>query len=295
VTVLAAALCSFGGGGCAATRDDGAEPPSADPAAPPEAPPAPPPGASSRCSEDPTTGAVACVHESTTIGGRQVRYQTPLGAAPAGGWPVVVVFQGSFFGPDRMWAASPEDVADVLGAVTQVRLIGALLDAGFAVITPAADANATAWDTNLPPWMFAWETSPDHAFLLELFAAIEAGHFGPCSATRWFATGASSGGYMTSRMAVSYPGRFVALAIAAGSYATCGGPACLVPALPGDHPPTLFLHGGADPLVPLVTMLPYRDRLLDGGIAARDVVDPMFRHGWIPAAPDEVVEWFQSW
>ena len=45
----------------------------------------------------------------------------------------------------------------------------------------------------------------------------EARAVGPLDPSRLLAIGVSSGGYMTSRMAVSYPGKFRALAIAAGA------------------------------------------------------------------------------
>jgi hypothetical protein len=31
------------------------------------------------------------------------------------------------------------------------------------------------------------------------------------------------------------------------------------------------------------------------GVATRAVVDPMFTHGVIPAAPDEILAWFQRY
>jgi len=116
------------------------------------------------------------------------------------------------------------------------------------------------------------------------------GMFGYLDYKRKFATGISSGGYMTSRMAVSYAGSFIfsflffkkkknshfnslllnillgeflSLAVAAGSYATCAGPLCVVPNLPLNHPPTLFLHGGLDPIVPQFTMETYADKLTE--------------------------------
>ena len=59
--------------------------------------------------------------------------------------------------------------------------------------------------------------SNDHAFRTpKIFDAIAAGTFGPLNSNRLFATGIER---ITSRMAVSYPGKFKALAIAAGSYA----------------------------------------------------------------------------
>src|SRR5262249_40158549 len=99
-------------------------------------------------------------------------------------------------------------------------------------------------------------------------------------------------GYMTSRLAIAYTSRFRALAIAAGGYATCAGPLCSVPDLPANHPPTLFLHGGMDPLIPLSTMYLYRDKLIAMGIPTLAVIDPQFTHGWIPASAGEIVRWF---
>ena len=247
----------------------------------------------SRCTLD-AVGNLSCAHEALTIDLRQVQYQTPVGSPPADGWPVVIMFHASFFSGENTWSASLLDPWNLCGRYTQTTLVQRLLDAGFAVLTPNA-VGSTAWDTNLPPFSSLWATAPDNQYMLDIFAAIDRGDFGPLSRTRWYATGLSSGGYMTSRMAVSYRSRFRALAVASGSYADCAGPLCNVPALPADHPPTLFLHGGADGLVPVTTMLPYRDKLATMSIPTRAVVDPLFWHGWINAAPDEILRWFTSY
>ena len=101
---------------------------------------------------------------------------------------------------------------------------------------------------------------------VDLFDELDAGTFGPVDPRRMYATGISSGGYMSSRMADAYPGRFRALAIQSASYAWCSGPACTIPTLPEDHPPTLFLHGALDLTVPLYTMDLYHDELVDEGV-----------------------------
>jgi hypothetical protein len=265
----------------------------------------------SRCAVGPTEHDIDCSHENSNIGGRSVDWQVPLGNAPSGGWPVVLIYQGSLLSPDGasilapngMWKVTSHD-ADLDGIfqnyvitelTTQTTVIKRLLDNGFAVITPTADNVGFAWDTNLPPWLYYWLGAPDNQFLNQLYSAIDAGQLGPLSLTKWYATGVSSGGYMTSRMAVSYPGRFRALAIAAGSYATCGGGLpCTVPALPADHPPTLFLHGGQDPLVPVSQMQSYYDALTKGGFVTNAIIDPDQKHGWIPACPDQILAWFQA-
>ena len=189
------------------------------------------------------------------------------------------------------WTASP---LEPFGAYYQTQVVQRLLDSGFAVLTPATHLSGlTFWDTNNPLVPNYWNSN-DHALMLEMFDALDAGVFGDASTDRMYATGISSGGYMTSRMALAYPGRFRALAIAAGSYATCAGPLCDVGAIPADHPPTLFLHGALDPIVPLFTMDAYRNKLNQNGIETRRVVDLFATHEWIPPSAPEVVGWFMA-
>src|SRR5262249_47544568 len=59
-------------------------------------------GLASRCTA--SDMEVSCSHEELAVpaeGGilRDVVFQIPLGTPPAKGWPVVLLFQGSFFGP----------------------------------------------------------------------------------------------------------------------------------------------------------------------------------------------------
>jgi dienelactone hydrolase len=221
-----------------------------------------------------------------------VHWQVPLGEPPAAGWPAVLMFQGSFFSAEITWIAT-DDLP--FGAYYQTWVVKRLLDAGYAVITPEAKLDGgTFWDTNVPPYSINWESSEDHELMLLIFAGIEAGTFGPLDSERLFATGISSGGYMTSRMAVSYPGKFRALAIAAGSYATCSGPLCNVPDFDASHPPTLFLHGEVDLTVPLATAEEYYEKLLAAGVDAKLVTQPGEGHAWIPQSPDEVLAWFDG-
>ena len=243
---------------------------------------------------------VSCAHETTTLltglSGlvpRDVHWQTPAGAPPEGGWPAVILFQGSFLPAGFFWSVF--DGAP-FGMWHQVLLVKSLLEAGFAVITPEAHAGGGMyWDTNIPPHSFIWETAPDHYFMLDILVELDAGTFGPVDTGRLYAGGISSGGYMTSRMAVSYPGKFKALAIQSASYATCAGPTCLVPALPADHPPTLFLHGELDTVVPILTMLPYATKLVGQGTETTKEIDAGAGHEWLESAPDVVVDWFLAY
>jgi dienelactone hydrolase len=254
--------------------------------------------AGSRCTV--TAEHVECPHETvivrlgvTAVTDREIHYQVPLGAPPPGGFPVVLAFQGSLFSAELFWIG---ERSGPFGMYEQALVVARLLDAGFAVLTPEAHLEGgTFWDTNVPPFSALWETSNDHRLMLEIFERIADGDFGPVDGTSLFATGISSGGYMTSRMAVSYPGRFRALAIHSASYATCSGPLCSVPdALPADHPPTLFLHGEADATVPIATMRAYADALSTQGTPVATVVDPSAGHEWIADAPIEIPTWFAS-
>lgn len=247
----------------------------------------------SRCQESPEI--ITCPKETvglqlSPLVTRQVHFQVPLGAPPPSGWPVAFMFQGSLFTGRLNWLGH---VDGPFGMYFQVLTLKRLLDAGYAVITPEAHLEgATFWDTNLPLYAWNWEASPDHEFMLAIFAELEQGAFGPIDPTRMYATGISSGGYMTSRMAVSYPGRFTALAIQSASYATCSGPLCAIPPLDPGHEPTLFLHGEQDAVVPIDTMFDYAAALAAVGVEREIVVDPVAGHAWIPGAPDAVLQWF---
>lgn len=235
-----------------------------------------------------TNPIVSVAYGSTS---RRVWWATPTGAMPSGGWPAVVLYQGTNGGPSLTWDTSVGKQT-AFGAYYQVALVAALLDAGFTVIQPEA-LNGTYWYTNVPATNYA--TSPDGQFIPKLLTAIGDGTFGPVDQTRLYATGISSGGYMTSRMAVSYGGAFRALAIASGSYATCLGSSCTVPSvLPADHPPTLFLHGEMDTTVPIATAHDYDTKLQANGKVTKFVADPNASHEWLSVAPTEVTAWFTA-
>jgi poly(3-hydroxybutyrate) depolymerase len=243
----------------------------------------------SRCASD--AMSITCPHETVTIGGRTVTYEVPAGAAPAAGWPVVVYYQGSFVPGSQAFAAK---MGDAFGAYQLTRTVRALLDRGYAVVAPNALGNGSEfWQTNVPPYAASWPGSDDDLFMNALLPALGDGTLGPLDPARHYAMGISSGGYMTSRMAVSYPGAFRALAIASASYATCG-TFCTVPALPADHPPTLFLHGAADSVVPIATMTAYRDQLISDGRVATSIVNPTAGHEWLSEAVAAIPDWFDA-
>lgn len=238
-----------------------------------------------------------CAHLTTRLetrmGEREVHWQVPTGEVPEGGWPVVLFFQGAFLPAEKMWDASERAM---FGMYDQVRVLEALLLHGYAVITPTAPVKGlTTWSTNVPPFASAWEGSPDDELVDLILEGIEEGDFGRLDPDRLYATGLSSGGYMSSRMAISYPGRFRSLVIVAGSYATCLGPICNVPdLLPDDHPPTRFLHGALDVFIPTFTMVGYRDQLQAQGIDSDSIIHPWKGHSWTEDSPEQVLEWFET-
>lgn len=239
-------------------------------------------------------GRVACAHRTTPFSDgifeRELHWALPAGEAPEEGWPVAIGFQGSLFSAELAWDATE---GDLFGATHQARLTKILLEAGFAVLTPEAWGDGlTCWNTNLPPWAGDWEAAPDHQLMLAIFAAIEAGELGPLDPDRLHAFGISSGGYMTSRM--SDYGRFDSLVVVAGSWETCLGLLCVLPEeLPDDHPPTLFLHGEADLVVPVGSMWPYHDALAAQGTEV-DAQVGAGGHAWSAEMPEAVLAWFDD-
>ena len=178
------------------------------------------------------------------------------------------------------------------GGFNEVRVIRELLDNGYAVVAPRATLNV-GWMTNLPHP--SYKLTSDYGVLSKTLEMIHSGAFGPLDADKIFATGISSGGYNTSRLAITFPGVFRALVIQSASYATCLGPACVMPvSLPSDHPPTRFLHGAMDLAVPLYTAKAFHKTLKDNGIETDIIIDPLAGHGWLESSPELVLEWFEK-
>jgi poly(3-hydroxybutyrate) depolymerase len=222
--------------------------------------------------------------------GRDVYWQEPPAEAPPGGRPLVIVFQGSWFGPTATWGTVKRDLA--FGGFHQARLQVLLLERGFTVLAPSAVAGV-AWQTNLVG--VSWEGGTDKPMMDALLADVREGKYGPVDGSRLYATGISSGGYMTSRMAPAYPGTFRALAIQSGSWCTCAGVACVLPdQLPADHPPTRFLHGRRDAVVPIGTAEPYLQKLSAQGLEADMIIDEEAGHAWFADSPARITEWFEG-
>ncbi|MCA9704299.1 MAG: hypothetical protein KDK70_00420 [Myxococcales bacterium] len=231
---------------------------------------------------------------------RDVLWQVPAGSPPPGGWPVVLAFHGTNDPPGKMFYWSYYSAIDqAFGGYYQLKTVQGLLEAGFAVIAPRGRTmvGGIYWDTNIAPYASSWESGPDAAFVDRILAEAEAGTFGSLDTTRWYATGLSSGAYMSSRMAIAYPDKVRAVALQSGSYATClSSLPCLVSAadLPADHPPTLLMAGYWDGIVPLYTIESYEEALDDNGTEATLEVVGYASHQWTSYSPGWVLEWFQT-
>ena len=254
--------------------------------------------AESRCSENTNSqpATISCSYKTLAIdsgsaGKRKVIYQIPAGKAPAGGWPVALLYHGSLVTVYNLSYHSDMP----FGGYYQGKLVRALLDNGYAVIAPNALTAKDAWQTNAPEYASNYQQSNDYLFFNNLFSAIASGKFGPLNKQRQYAGGISSGGYNVSRMAISFPGKFKALAIQSASYASCVGANCTVPALPADHPPTLFVHGQADWVVPWTSMQPYHDRLLYQGLKTAMYTEPGGGHSWFSSSPGQILNWFNQY
>jgi predicted esterase len=206
---------------------------------------------------------------------------------------VAFFFQGSFVAATGTFVAKKDDR---FGLFNMTLTVKELLDHGYAVLAPNAVVEGrTAWQTNVPPWSTLWSTSSDDAFMKAIFEAIGEGKFGALDASRLYAMGISSGGFMTSRMAVSYAGKFRALAVHSGGYATCGATCTLPASMPSDHPPTLFLHGAEDTIAAPSTMEMYRDALVAEGRTVQTLIDPKAGHEWLTAGPAAIRAWFDAY
>lgn len=212
---------------------------------------------------------------------RHVRWQVPEGTAPAGGWDVAFYYNGTVSTTSTLVNPFSAKTTDSYGFIWLPQIFHELLDdpsnTGHKYAVIAAEApdhlGTEYWDTNS---VNPYSASSDYCFLPALFNAVSGGTYGPgtqYNMNRRFAFGISSGGYNSSRMAVTFNGggSFKALGIVSASYATCSGSACSVPTLPANHPPTKFWHGTADTTVPITTMEMYYNQLVSQGIPTEKV------------------------
>ncbi|MDP9139281.1 MAG: plasmid partitioning protein [Pseudomonadota bacterium] len=252
-----------------------------------------PPAAADRCTQG--ANGWSCTHQKRynyywcnfAYVPRAVRWQVPEGTPPAGGWPVAFYYAGTQ--PSDLKHAFKRDYGDSFGTEYEPQIMHELLDdpyqtgKKYAVMVadpPASGGWVQAWHTNL---VVPYSASCDADFFPDFFGEIKGGSYGAASQynmNKRYAFGISSGGFNSSRMAVTFnsgsgnANTWKALGILAASYATCSYSCGSIPALPANHPPTKFWHGQNDPLVPLTTMYSYYTLLSSGGFTTQKLEHP---------------------
>lgn len=273
------------------------------------------PATADRCSVD-AQGNWSCSHNKRynwywcgwSYVPRAVRWQVPEGTPPAGGWPVVFYYAGTQ--PTDTEHAFERETGEPFGLEYEPQIIHELLDdpyatgkkyAVFVADPPASGGWLQYWHTNV---VYPYSASCDSRFFPDFFAEIKSGNYGPAlqyDMNRRFAYGISSGGYNSSRMAVTFnsgsgnANTWKALGISSASYAACSY-YCSVPGLPTNHPPTKFWHGQNDPLAPISTMYEYFNKLMQGGFAT-EKVEHASGHAWTADALGNtgIKEWFDQY
>ena len=218
---------------------------------------------------------------------RAVRWQVPEGTPPAGGWPVAFYYAGTQ--PADYNHAFDRDYGEAFGLEYEPQIIRELLDdpyltgKKYAVIVadpPATSGSWQYWHTNV---VNPYSYSCDSVFFPDFFGEIKSGSYGAASQynmNKRYAYGISSGGFNSSRMAVTFnsgsgnANTWKALGIVAASYATCSYSCGSIPALPANHPPTKFWHGQNDGIVPISTMYAYFNKLIQGGFTTTKLEHP---------------------
>lgn len=218
---------------------------------------------------------------------RTVRWQVPEGTAPAGGWPVAFYYAGTQ--PTDYLHAFDRDYNEAYGLGYEPQIIHELLDdpyntgKKYAVMVadpPASGGWLQYWHTNV---INPYSASCDAQFFPDFFGEIKSGSYGAASQynmNKRYAYGLSSGGFNSSRMAVTFnsgtgnANTWKALGIVAASYATCGYSCGTLPTLPANHPPTKFWHGQNDTIVPIDTMYTYFNKLGAGGFTRQKLEHP---------------------
>jgi len=213
---------------------------------------------------------------------RAVRWQVPEGTPPAGGWPVAFYYAGTQ--PSDFNHAFDRDYGEAFGLEYEPQIIRELLDdpyltgKKYAVIVadpPATSGSWQYWHTNV---VYPYSASCDYQFFPDFFGEIKSGSYGTASQynmNKRYAYGISSGGFNSSRMAVTFnsgtgnANTWKALGIVAASYATCSYSCGSIPTLPANHPPTKFWHGQNDAIVPITTMYAYFNKLIQGGFTTQ--------------------------
>jgi poly(3-hydroxyoctanoate) depolymerase len=274
-----------------------------------------PPAAADRCTQG--ANGWSCTHQKRYnyywCNGyyipRPVRWQVPEGTPPAGGWPVAFYYAGTQLTDTS--SAFQRNYGDPFGVEYEPQIIHELLDdphgtgkkyAVFVADPPASSGWLQYWHTNS---VYPYSASCDYDFFPDFFGEIKNGSYGAASQynmSKRYAYGISSGGFNSSRMAVTFnsgsgnANTWKALGIVAASYATCSYACGSIPTLPANHPPTKFWHGQNDGTVPITTMYAYFSKLLQGGFVTQKLEHPQGHQFTVDMiGPSGIKAWFDGY
>lgn len=229
------------------------------------------------------------------LDGRRFLWQTPTTPPPPEGYPLLFVLHG---------AAQPAEAWFGRGLVwgwRQTAFAAQALQAGYALVAPDS-LRPVAWGPK------AWDvfsadvnSSLDLPFFAALIAWLDDAPFS-VNQRALYCAGFSSGAFMTSRLARTFPRQFSAVAVHSGTDAdaitlTWRGPEfdCISPQnFSPQHPPTLVVQGGKDRFVPAACGLHYYEQLQRNNISSALLYNPEGGHIWQGQFNQDILAWFAA-
>ena len=227
--------------------------------------------------------------QETWLDGRRILWQQPTTPAPSGGYPVIFVLHGAVQRADAWFGGSDP------WSMAQASFTMAALERGFIVVAPESRRplfwGPRGWDA----FAATVDTSLDLPFFQDIFTWLETL---PVNSSAMYCTGFSSGGFMTSRLARTFPARFAAVAIHSGADAMATRLTWLGPILdctkplhfPVGYPPTMVIHGRYDEVVPALCGINLYGELQRHGLVTRLVLTED-GHVWQTAHNEEILDW----
>jgi len=227
--------------------------------------------------------------KTLTVDGRerQFYYKKPSGSGP---FPVIIVLHGRAQDAD-VWLNSSK---------AQGQFVSYALSEGYAIIAPDSVEPICP---GVKQWDYTRTTdSVDLPFFDKIFEWIDDNS--QLNSNRIYVAGISSGGFMTSRLALYFPTKIKAVAIHSAGNAdkVSFDSECntnfdeSIPTVSSDHPPTLLIHGENDNIVPYLMGQKYYQGLQNAGIEANMLSQTTCTicHRWFSEYDDDILDWFNK-
>lgn len=217
-------------------------------------------------------------------------------------YPVIIAIHGR--GQSAQAFLSKEKGTETFPHERQGQFTEDALAAGYAVLIPDSGIPFCGKD-GAKQWHYS-ENSEDVKFFGEIFDYIQ--NNPQLNGNRVYVAGISSGGFMTSRLAMRFSDKIKAVYInSAGDadmseqYETKGILKCnstvtfdkSVPIVPKNHPKALIIHGDADGLVPFEMDELYAQGLQNAGVEHEFIAVPGGTHTWFVEYNNKILDWFK--